>query len=348
MKQEKVLIVGGGLAGTILGLTFFRKEIPFTLIDNNLKDSASTVAAGIFNPLVFKRYTLSWRAKEHIESLYEFCNYFEAKFQTHFHPLDFLKAIEHKDELDLFYKKKSKDEFQSFLGEEKNMDSNAAINKCLSHISIKSGGWLDIIPFLNNAHDFLKENDSFLNKEFSYSDLQQTEAGVSYQNTEYSKVIFAEGFHVKNNPWFGNIPLKPVKGEVLTIECKDLKLEHSYNKNIFILPLGENKFRVGATYNWDDLTNQTTEQGKQELIEKLNKAINREYKIINHKAGVRPASIDRRPIIGIHPKHKNLYVFNGFGTKGVMLIPLWAKHLVEHFIFGKEISNEVNLLRFNL
>ena len=67
---------------------------------------------------------------------------------------------------------------------------------------------------------------------------------------------------------------------------------------------------------------------------------------MEHKAGVRPTVSDRRPLIGLHPENKQLAVFNGMGTKGVMIAPYFADQLVNLLLNNKSLSEEVDITRF--
>lgn len=99
------------------------------------------------------------------------------------------------------------------------------------------------------------------------------------------------------------------------------------NTSVFILPLGNDLFKVGATYNWKDKTDVPTEEGKAELIERIKEIIDCDFEIVSHFGGVRPTVKDRRPIIGTHDVYKSLHILNGLGTRGVMLGPAMAKDL---------------------
>ena len=112
------------------------------------------------------------------------------------------------------------------------------------------------------------------------------------------------------------------------------------------MDLGNKRYKVGATYAWDDLSEEPTEAGASELHNKLKQLISCDYNLIKHEAGIRPSSIDRRPIIGAHPQHKNLFIFNGLGTKGVMLAPYFAKNFVNFYLEKESIHEEVNVKRF--
>ncbi|MGZ3929944.1 MAG: FAD-dependent oxidoreductase, partial [Bacteroidia bacterium] len=88
-------------------------------------------------------------------------------------------------------------------------------------------------------------------------------------------------------------------------------------------------------------------QGRGELEKKLQHITTEFYEVKDHRAGVRPSVIDRRPVIGAHPQHRNMYVFNGMGTKGVMLAPYFAEQLIRHIYQGTSLIAEVKSSRFD-
>ena len=69
-------------------------------------------------------------------------------------------------------------------------------------------------------------------------------------------------------------------------------------------------------------------------------------KIISHKTGIRPATRDRKPFLGKHPTEESVYIFNGFGAKGVSLIPYFSELMVEHLLNGNAIDSEVGIARY--
>ena len=72
----------------------------------------------------------------------------------------------------------------------------------------------------------------------------------------------------------------------------------------------------------------------------------KEYKIEEVNVAFRAVVVDRRPIIGAHSKHKNMFILNGLGARGVMNSNFFSKQLFEHIEFGKEIFPEVDIKRF--
>jgi glycine oxidase len=210
-------------------------------------------------------------------------------------------------------------------------------------------GNLNTALFLNSCREYFKTNDSLITEKFDYDQIQISEDHVVYKEVNTSKVIFCEGYKVSKNPYFDWLPFKLTKGEILTIKLSDdnsIPEEKVINKGVFILPVGNNSYKVGSTYEWNDLDEKTTEKGREELIDKLNKVLKVPFEIISHDAGIRPTVNDRRPILGLHPKHSVLAVFNGMGTKGVMLAPFFAQQMVDFLEKKISLNNEVNIVRF--
>jgi glycine oxidase len=85
---------------------------------------------------------------------------------------------------------------------------------------------------------------------------------------------------------------------------------------------------------------------KNDLLVKLDKTLCLPYKLIEHYCGIRPASIDRKPILGTHPMHKNMHLVNGMGSKAVSLAPLLTQEMSEYLINNTPLYPEVDIQRF--
>ena len=179
--------------------------------------------------------------------------------------------------------------------------------------------------------NYLVENQKLITTSFDYQKLIHEKDFVVYDNIKSKHIVFAEGFGLQQNPFFNYLSLDGTKGELLIIKAENLNLDMIINASIFILPMGNNLYKIGATYNWNDKTNETTDEGKNELLEKLKTLINCDFEIIEHLAGVRPTVKDRKPLLGNHHLFPNYYVLNGLGTRGVMLAP-WLANMLFEFV----------------
>jgi len=341
--EKDIIIVGQGIAGSVLALELIKRGKSIIVIDKSELSASSRVAAGIWNPVVFKRLTKSWMIDELTPCLNEFYSSAEKILGVKFlEERKIAKLFTEEQEINLWKKKVSED-MREYLSEEILEMHEPTSSK---YAIVKQAGNLDTVAFLNAVTVHLKANDSFLEEAFSHNDLRISATGVSYKNIDANEIIFCEGHLVKNNPHFNYIPFKPAKGDVLTISCKELDIDFILNKGMFIMPLGNHLFKCGATYNWQDLTDTPNPAGKEELIAKLKKMLPYDFDVIKHEAGVRPSVVDRRPVLGTHPIHSQLKIFNGLGTKAVMLAPFFAKQLCDYLIEGEDLNVEVDVRRF--
>ncbi len=348
LKKTDYIIVGSGLAGSILALTLLAENKSIVIIDEPKLSTSSKVAAGLWNPIVFKRLTKSWMADELVAELNTFYSKYEKAFNTTFlNPVSILKLFSEQQEIDLWLKK-SQDELSQFL--DSTIYSAADINQSCEtgkYGKVKQSGYLNINVFLQSCHVHFRSLNILKEEAYNHTLLKVKETQIEYEGIVSDNIIFCEGHLVSKNPFFNWIPMKPAKGDVLTIKNTNIKLKAVLNKGAFILPIGEDIYKVGATYNWTDLTDTPSKEGFNELISKLSKVIDTSnQEILEHKAGVRPSVIDRRPVMGKHPKHNNVFIFNGMGTKAVMLTPYFAKHFCNFILENKTLNNEVTCERF--
>jgi len=347
MKADLV-IVGQGIAGTVLAHECLRRGKRIVIIDQPQLSTCSSVAAGIWNPVVFKRLTKSWMADEVLPvmlSFYEDCAH---RLQTGlFTQRAIIKPFSEANEA-TFWQRKAQSDNQYLDATVYHHLELSAADTVESYSKVNHSGNLHVPVFLHQSRLYFSREATVLDEEFDFGLLQVSDRYISYKHIEAEQIVFCEGHLVHKNPFFSYIPLKPAKGEVLTIRCEGLNLQRDiFNKNLFILPLGDQLYKVGATYEWAELNDLPTERGYSELINKLKTLLHVPFEVIHHQAGVRPSVIDRRPVMGRHPQHANLALFNGFGTKGVMLSPYFAGLFGDFLFQNASLPEDVNLSRFD-
>jgi glycine/D-amino acid oxidase-like deaminating enzyme len=155
---------------------------------------------------------------------------------------------------------------------------------------------------------------------------------------------------MQDNPWFKNLPLKPAKGEILLCQSPTLRLPQKlYHHKKWFLPYPDGSFRIGATYDESDLSDDPTEAKKDELLKSAHEALKEPHQVevTAHLAGIRPSTHDSRPIIGAHPSESGLYLINGLGSKGASTAPAMTQQLTDHILKNSPIEDEVTLTRFD-
>lgn len=348
MSNVDFIVVGQGLAGSVLSMKLMEQGYSVMVVDKTDLSLCSKVAAGIWNPVVFKRLTKSWMIDELLPELLSFYRQMELKWNekliTERH---IVKLFSEQQEVDL-WKKKAEGELNSYLDRTIYNEPIVGIKDAgFGYSKVLKAGNLEVKLFLELTRRHLEKSKSLLDETFDHNVLRIADT-ITYKSIQTKNIVFTEGHLIVNNPHFNHIPFKPAKGEVLTITSQNLEIgTNIINKNAFLMNLKENEYKLGATYDWDHLNDSPGQEAKEELIAKFKRMSNAGYTIVKHEAGVRPSVIDRRPVLGAHPKYKNLYVFNGLGTKGVMLAPFFAEKLADHILSGTPLSNEFSVSRFD-
>ncbi|GAB4199105.1 MAG: FAD-dependent oxidoreductase [Bacteroidia bacterium] len=350
MKKTECIIVGSGIAGITLAWELYRKNISFVLISQPALSQASLLAPGVWNPIVFKRITPTWNASELIAHLQSFYQYVENHLQIHLsEQLQIAHVLSNPEEEKLWQQKR--EFYPRFLDNviELSPEKWLCLKYPLKCGIVKNAGRLKVAEYIHHSLEFFKSLQSFSVQTFHYNALIINDDGIEYDNISAQYIIFCEGHLIKQNPFFSFIQLKPAKGEILEIQSeKTLLPEHTVlHKNISIIPVENNRYLLGSNYEWKNLDETPTLSIKQQFLNTFENLFDVKYEFIGHYAGIRPA-LDRRPILGRHPKIKNMFVFNGLGTKGVMLAPFSAELLVDSILHNIPIPQELSVERFIL
>lgn len=340
------IIVGSGLAGIAFAETALNNNKKIVVISDNSQNS-SVIAGGLYNPVILKRFSEVWQASEQLELLSEFYCKIEEKLAIKLdYKMPLLRKFYSVEEQNNWFTASDKPNLSNFLSTILVTKKWKAIPSPFNFGEVLFSGYVDTNTLVSSYKNYLISKDCFLEENFNHSDLIINSDFVSYKNFKAKRIIFAEGFGMLLNPFFNKLPLDGTKGELLLIKAPNLDLDLIVKSSVFILPIGDDLYKVGATYNWEDKTNIPTEAAKKELIDNLKEIITCDFEIIEHYAGVRPTVKDRRPMLGAHPIYKNLFVLNGLGTRGVMLAPSMAKMLFNHIEKNDELNPYVDIKRF--
>lgn len=339
------LIVGSGLAGICFAETclLHHKKI---IVLNDTSQNSTTIAGGLYNPIVLKRFTKIWEAEAQLAVSIPFYKKLEEKLNTTFlYEIPLLRKLNNIEEQNNWFAASDKPSLSNYLSSELETLNNEAIQSNYKFGKVHETGFLDTDKFKKSYTNYLVAENGYLEETFDYSKLVIQDDHVAYNTIQAKQIVFAEGFGLNKNPYFNNLPLDGTKGELLIIKSENLKLNEIINSSIWILPLGNDLYKVGATYNWQDKTNQKTEEAKLELVTNLKELLNCDFEIIEHLAGVRPTVKDRRPLLGKHYKHNNLFILNGMGTRGVLFAPYLSDKLFQYIENKTELDNEISIER---
>jgi len=341
------LIVGQGIAGSLLAYELIREGQRVLVFEEEKENTSSNKAAGIYNPITGRKMVKTWLADELFPNLENYYLQLENELSSKFlYPKPIYRPFFDFEEQNDWSVKATDPAYSSFVKEIKSSSIGLeGVIDTLGGIMLKQSGYVNIPVMLKALKNLFKSRGLYRAELFSYQDVKKLENGVEYKGVKASKVIFCEGPDAIKNPFWKDLPFKLVKGEIMEI---DTALDDGMilNRSVFVLPKND-YFHVGSTYDHHQLDYHSTETGIKNLKDRLGKVYFGDYTVVNTTAGVRPATYDRKPFIGFKNQNTTIGVFNGFGTKGVSLVPYFAKHFVNYLLGKGNIRPEVSVNRVN-
>ena len=340
------IVVGLGLAGLAFTKELTENNKKFVVFENN-SQQASLVGGGVYNPVILKRFSPVWDVEDQLKIAIPFYLELEREFnKTYDYKFDVLRIFKSVEEQNNWFIASDKPVLSKYLNAQIEHKQINTVQADFGFGRVSGTGRIDTQNLLTDYKLKLLREEKLIYDDFDYDQLNILETGISYKNIQAKKVVFCEGYGVHKNPFFNYLPLQGTKGELLTLNVPNLDLNELLKAAVFVMPLGNNNYRIGATFNWDDKTNIPSENGKIELLEKFETFVKSNYTVVKHDAGIRPTVIDRKPLLGKHPKHTNLAILNGLGTRGVLIAPKAAKQLYNYLENNISLPKEVSIDRF--
>ena len=346
MKVDYI-VVGLGLAGLAFVEELIAAKKTFIVFEDDSQTS-SLVAGGVYNPVILKRFTPVWNAKEQLKVALPLYKSIEEKLNIVVDEKFIIKkSFKSIEDQNTWFEACDKPKLVDYLDPKLDRQSYHGVIADFSFGNVNETGRIDTKKLVESYRNYLDKSHLIRFENFEHDQIELDKKQITYKDVTASKIVFCEGFGITKNPYFKYLPLNEAKGELLTIHAPELNIDFLLKSTLFVLPLGDNNYKVGATFNWTDKTSNPSEEGKEELVEKLKKVITVPYTIIDQTAGVRPTVAGRRPLVGVHPEYSQLVVLNGLGTRGVMIAPTVAKDLFNHLEKGEYLDEEINIIRFN-
>ncbi|AOW21682.1 NAD(P)/FAD-dependent oxidoreductase [Urechidicola croceus] len=345
MKVDYI-IVGLGLAGLAFSRELEKENKSFIVFENKSQHS-SKVAGGMYNPIILKRFTPVWDAENQLKIAIPFYKNMELLLGNKYdYKVDVYRLFTSIEEQNNWFAACDNPTLSSYMVPKVITDKFNGIDALFGYGKVTHTGRIDTNKLIEDYHFYLEKSNKILYQDFEYNRIDFNENKIQYKNIETSKIVFCEGFGIKKNPFFKELPMQEAKGELITIHAPELDIDFVLKSSVFIMPLGNQLFKVGATFNWKDKTSIPSKEGKEELLTKLKSILNVPFEVVEHVAGIRPTVKDRRPLVGLHKEYKNIALLNGLGTRGVMIAPTVAKELYNHIENDMLLRNEISIKRF--
>ncbi len=307
-------IVGQGLAGTCLGLEFLDRGIPFRIIDSGMGGS-TRVAAGLINPLTGKNFQPSWLIEDFHPYAVDFFEKLGERFGAKlWHSMPVMRLAETEKEWSKISSKLELPEVREWLDSERDAPTPEGF---VNHVTLCGGGWLDTRRFLSVTRYHFQEQGVL-------------DVGVEDLKHADPRRILCEGAQGLMQDQLGSH--RCAKGEILTVRAEWSEDFIKIGAGGWLIPIRQGLFRVGSTYEWNQLDELPTKAGLARITDIAIKLGGAEFQVVEHVAGIRPILRRSQPLIGKNAAGN--WIFNGLGSKGSLYAPKMASMLVDWIFDG--------------
>lgn len=344
------LIVGQGLAGSLLAWELLQRGERVLVLDDGHQSAASTAAAGLINPVAGQRLVKAEGVEECLPLARERYRALETLLGR---PLLMEKTLwrllRSEREEEAWERRRIDPDYHLYLGERLSRTAlQPPFVAPLGGFVQLQTGYLDTNNLLEGMREYLLARGHYRCMSVNYEAIEPEDTGVRFEDHFCRRVIFCEGYKAQENPWFDWLPFQPAKGEILSLDIGASLPDTIINAGKWLMPRGGGEYRLGATYERECLNEDPTDAGREELLASLPKMLDPvpEYRVTAHRAGVRPNTLDKQPFIGLHPQWSHLGVFNGFGSKGALMIPWHATRFVDALNGQAALPREMDVARY--
>jgi glycine oxidase len=352
VREVDYIIVGLGIAGISFCEQLEKRQKSYLIIDSGA-NAATKISGGVFNPVVLKRFTIAWKAKEEMARSLLFYKELSNKLKIPIlHESSVLRILNSVQEQNDWIVASDRIELSPYLDSQILKNNNPNIKAPFGFGKVKVAGRIFPSVLLESYRKYLQDGNLLISETFEYSALSDEKNKVYYKDIVAGKIIFSEGIGGLKNPYFPKGPFKrgkeyfiPNKGEYVIVKAHELKLETLLKGPVYVMPWGDDLYKVGASYKRDDSSLEITEESKEIILTKLRKMIVCDFEVVSQEAGIRPTTKDRRPLLGSLSNSPNKVFFNGLGTHGIMNAPFLAEILYNHLENGQALPEEMDISR---
>jgi glycine oxidase len=342
--QRKIdyLIVGQGLAGSLLGCLLEMRGLDVLFVDDAHRTSASISAAGIMNPITGKRLNRPHLIDDLLDTAFRIYRRINMWLgESFFQPRIVLRLLQSETEARQWELRLASGDYGKYI----NNHLPTQIGP-FGGFEINCAGHFDVPRFVQTVRNIFHSKDRLVDEAFDYATLQTFDHYAIWRQYKAKAIIFCEGYMMSKNPFFNQIALNPAKGEILTLDLPDFNETRILQGEKWLFKTRSGEIKAGTTYSWDQLDETPTALARNQIEQSIPTLAQAPFRVLKQNAGVRPViRLDNRPIIGRHPIYHSLAILNGLGSKGVLQAPFAAEQLIMHLEKGTPIHPDFFVCR---
>ncbi|MEI8090306.1 MAG: FAD-dependent oxidoreductase [Opitutaceae bacterium] len=325
----EVLIVGQGVAGTLLAWECERAGIPFMLVAGaeGAPAMVSRVAAGIINPVTGRRLVKSWRIDTALPVAKAAYTALESAWGV-------------KVWREMRVRRIFQDERERRIGAEKTARGELAPYVVAAEsdgLWIEAAARVDLPVLLAAAQEHWTRTGRW----------RSDTLNILTEVKHHDLVVDCRGLAGALDPVWSMVPWEFSKGETLELAVANLPADVIRNSGHWLLPVAQGAAWCGATHSPGLVEATPTKDARKTLEGSAAQLLEgQRYVVTGHTAGVRVNLPDRHPVAGRHPNVACLGLLNGLGAKGALLAPMLARQWINHLTEGVPFDPAIDVARF--
>lgn len=361
MSDFYAAIFGAGITGTAIAAALRDKGKSVLLIDPYTSENAPGAPAGLVNPATGRHARLSWRSEECLPLLRQRIETISSHTgkENLISDSGVLRPAVNENLAQNFLESLHNYDWPKgwirWLDPKETQDKNRYVGENFGALWLDCGFTVFVDRYLNAYRHYLRETGTECRYEnANYNEISgkdsfliQTESGYT---ATAAHVIVAAGWRTPEfNDW-AYLNLHLVKGQIAVYEAKhDLNWQHGVSAMGYSLRRNKRTLIVGSTYEHKFENTDTTDKALIQLSKKRDimlPGLKGHASLKQQLAGVRVTTPNKLPVIGRHREKKNLCIYSGMGSKGLLYSEYAAGILANHLIDGSEIEQDLNTDRF--
>lgn len=328
---HKILLIGQGVAGTVLAWSLQKRGVEVHIADANLAGSSSVPAAGIINPVTGKRFVKSEQFDTWYACARTIYGELEAELgQIFWENRPILRLLGNPEEANDWSVRCAQAEYRAHLAEKPDAGVWSPLLKSgYSFGLIQQAGRVQLSALMTTFRRKMAQKGQFMPEKIEYGDIP------SWLKT-YDQIVFCEGWQATENPYFPELGFRVSKGEALLLQFAEppdaTQPIPMLKKTLLLTPLADNLFWAGSTYRWHFEDTLPSAEGRAYMESYLREMFEMPFEVVDQVAGIRPTMIQRNPVVAQSQVNPSVFMLNGLGTKGALLAPFFAEQMADKMI----------------
>ncbi len=333
-QQFDIVIVGQGMAGTLMAYFLSEAGKKILVIDNHFEGSSSMVAAGIVNPITGKNFVLSWRINDFLPVARRVYDEISKKLGIQAYvEANVVRTLATPADENIWLSKSAEPITKKYIVEHQDVSEfEGKVQPSFAYGELTHSFHVNWRQILEGFRELWKASGAYLSEKFDHQQLNITTSSYQYRGLSFNEIVFCEGFKGKDNPFFPNVGLTPSKGDVLLVRIQGAPFTKMYKDGIFIVHQYDDVYWAGSDYKWNCESDTPDPEAYEMIYGELKRILKIPFEVIDHIAAIRPTMRSRRPVFKVHETYNGMYFFNGLGTKGSSMGPYLAQQFSNYII----------------